>query len=59
MTTDTPPPPVARGRGRPPVGVRVDVRLPTDVLAEVDAAATDEGVPRAEMLRRLIVSGLP
>jgi hypothetical protein len=44
--------------GRPVVGPKVEVRLDSETLAEVDKRATEEGVKRAEMLRRLIVTGL-
>lgn len=44
--------------GRPAVGPKVDVRLDPDTLAKVDARAAQEGVKRAEMLRRIIVGGL-
>lgn len=44
--------------GRPTVGPKVEVRLDPDTLAKVDARATEEGVKRAEMLRRIIVAGL-
>lgn len=44
--------------GRPVVGPKVEVRLDPDTLAKVDARAAEEGVKRAEMLRRLIVASL-
>lgn len=44
--------------GRPPVGTAINMRLPADLLAEVDAAAGAEGVSRAEMIRRLVAAGL-
>lgn len=47
-----------RGRGRPRIGERVELQVPDDMLAQVDARACAEGVPRAEMLRRLIAAAL-
>jgi hypothetical protein len=47
-----------RRRGRPARGAAVKVRLPGDVLADVEAFAAREGVTRAEALRRLVVAGL-
>ncbi|MGW3383312.1 ribbon-helix-helix domain-containing protein [Streptomyces albogriseolus] len=44
--------------GRPTVGPKVEVRLDPETLAKVDARAAQEGVKRAEMLRRLIVASL-
>ena len=44
--------------GRPPVGPVVNVRLPEELLAALDAAADSAGVNRAEMVRRLVVEGL-
>jgi hypothetical protein len=40
-----------RGRGRPSEGERVEVRLPADLLAELDAAAAELGWTRAVMIR--------
>jgi metal-responsive CopG/Arc/MetJ family transcriptional regulator len=42
------------GRGRPSTGVKVQVRIPADLLARVDSLADDYGVPRADMLRRMV-----
>ena len=47
-----------RGPGRPEIGVRVEVRLPEDLLAAVDARAEDDGVSRAEMVRVLLGEAL-
>lgn len=44
--------------GRPAVGPAINVRLGDDLLATVDARATDEGVTRAEMIRRLVAAGI-
>lgn len=43
-----------RRRGRPPLGRQVTIVLPADDLAAVDARAKAEGVPRSEMIRRLL-----
>ena len=43
-----------RGRGRPPIGERVELRLPPDVLAAVDAEAVELGWKRAELLRAIV-----
>lgn len=45
-----------RGRGRPSTGTVVQVRIPADTLAAVDAAAAAEEVPRAEMVRRILAA---
>jgi hypothetical protein len=44
--------------GRPAIGKPFPMRLEPDVLAEVDRRADDEGVSRAEMIRRLVAAGL-
>lgn len=44
--------------GRPGVGPKVEVRLPPEELAQVDAYAEQDGVKRAEELRRLVSLGL-
>jgi hypothetical protein len=44
--------------GRPAVGPAINVRLGDDLLATVDARADDEGVTRAEMIRRLVAAGI-
>ena len=41
-------------RGRPSEGVRVDVRIPSGLLAVIDAAAKRDGVTRAEMIRTML-----
>lgn len=40
-----------RGRGRPAVGPRIQVRLPEEITAEVDAYAESYGISRAEAIR--------
>jgi hypothetical protein len=40
-----------RGRGRPAIGAPVNVRLPEDLLAWIDAGADAAGVKRAEFIR--------
>lgn len=44
--------------GRPEIGRPVNLRLGEDLLAEVDAYATDHDVKRPEAVRRLIRLGL-
>ena len=46
--------------GRPTTGVKVQVRIPADVLERIDkcVAEVDDGISRAAMIRRLIVDGL-
>lgn len=42
------------GRGRPPIGPAVQVRLTPGLLARLDAWAKRQGVNRAEAVRRLL-----
>ncbi len=46
-----------RGPGRPEVGPAVNIRL-GDLLPAVDQRAKDEGLTRAEMIRRLVAAGI-
>lgn len=46
-----------RGPGRPEIGAPVQVRL-GDLLPQVDAWATQNGVKRAEAVRRLVATAL-
>jgi hypothetical protein len=63
--SDLPPPPSGPGpgasqrRGRPPVGPVIEVRLPADTLAALDAAAERDGVKRAELARLVLVREFP
>jgi hypothetical protein len=50
--------PGPRGRGRPPVGQRIHVHLPEEVLAAVDQLAADAELTRAEVIRGLLVAAL-
>jgi hypothetical protein len=43
-----------QGPGRPATGERVEVRLPPEVLAAVDAEAAELGWKRAELLRWIV-----
>jgi hypothetical protein len=54
MSTNT----LQRGPGRPAVGVRVPVRLPADVLHEVDRRARILGRSRAAVIRSLLEEAL-
>lgn len=47
-----------RGPGRPGIGDPVQVRLPVDLLATVDAWAAERDISRAEAIRRLVTAGL-
>lgn len=49
---------MANPAGRPPVGPRVTVRLPADVLARIDQEADRQGESRAMSIRRLLGDAL-
>ncbi len=54
MTAKAAAEPPKRGRGRPPVGERIHLHVPSDVLADIDQVAAERGTSRAaEMRRRL------
>jgi hypothetical protein len=42
------------GRGRPTTGTKIQVRLPPDVLAALDAEAAELGWKRAELMRWIV-----
>jgi len=42
------------GRGRPSTGVKVQVRIPVDLLARLDARAAAADVSRAELVRDIL-----
>jgi|GEM_PF-6625011 metal-responsive CopG/Arc/MetJ family transcriptional regulator len=42
------------GRGRPPIGRQIMVRIPDDLLAEIDRRAAEYGLTRAETMRRAL-----
>lgn len=46
--------PVKRGRGRPPEGERIEVRIPANLLKRVQRDADRADVTRAEQIRRII-----
>ncbi len=48
----------SRRPGRPAIGVRVPVRLPDDLLSEVDQRARILGRSRASVIRSLLLSAL-
>lgn len=51
----SPPGPRRSGRpGRPQVGTKVDVRLPDEMLAAVDAIAADGGATRSDVIRSAV-----
>lgn len=41
-------------RGRPAIGERVELRIPADMLARIDARAERDGISRAEAIRRAL-----
>lgn len=45
------------GPGRPTTGTPVHIRIPADVLAQIDKSAKYFGVSRAEMIRRILEHG--
>lgn len=45
-------PAAKRGRGRPPVGVRVPVLIPPDLLEDIDREARERETTRAAEIRR-------
>lgn len=49
---------VSRRPGRPAIGVRVPVRLPDDLLSEVDQRARILGRSRASVIRSLLLDAL-
>ena len=52
----SPPEPRRIGRlGRPVVGAKVEVRLPDDLLAAVDAIAAADGTSRAAVIRAAVL----
>ena len=55
MTTS---PAAHRGPGRPPTGERVEVRIPAEVLKQIDAIAEDWKTTRAHITRLVITLGL-
>jgi hypothetical protein len=47
-----------RGPGRPEVGKPVQIRFPDDMLAGIDAYASEQGVSRAEAVRQIVSEAL-
>jgi hypothetical protein len=50
--------PEPRGRGRPAIGVRVEVRLPRDMHDRAKGIAARDGIALPEVLRVAIARGL-
>jgi hypothetical protein len=48
----------APGRGRPPIGAPMTIRLTATQRAALDARAKDEKVSAAEMVRRILADAL-
>lgn len=46
------------GPGRPTTGVRVDIRIPADLLDYIDTHAKTIDRSRADMIRRLLQLGM-
>lgn len=46
------------GPGRPQIGRVVDVRMPDEMIAALDAEADRRGVPRAELVREFVAQAL-
>jgi hypothetical protein len=44
----------ATGPGRPPVGPPIQIRLPADLLAEIDVDAENLGLTRAAYIREVL-----
>lgn len=49
---------MSRPRGRPPIGPDIRARIPQDVHDELQRRADAEGVPLAEIIRRLLVAAV-
>lgn len=47
-----------RGRGRPPVGRVVQVKIPDDLIARLDRVAAEHGISRSELMRRLLLDAV-
>ena len=47
------------GRGRPPIGRQSMVRIPAELLAEIDRRADEYGLTRAETMRRALADSFP
>jgi metal-responsive CopG/Arc/MetJ family transcriptional regulator len=47
-----------RGPGRPSTGVRVDIRIPVDLLIQIDYMAEHEETTRADIVRLLLTERL-
>lgn len=48
----------ARGPGRPEIGPATQIRLPQEMMDDLDAIAERDHVSRAEVIRRLVAQGL-
>lgn len=44
--------------GRPEIGPAISIKVPTDILARIDAAATEAGSSRAEWIRQACAAAL-
>lgn len=48
-----------RGPGRPPEGKKIEVRVPPEVVVEIDREAHKAGVKRAALLREVLLKRFP
>jgi metal-responsive CopG/Arc/MetJ family transcriptional regulator len=44
--------------GRPAIGPAIQIRIPADMLAEIDATAAAEGVTRVQWIRQAVAARL-
>lgn len=42
------------GKGRPPTGQRIDVRIPAELVERIDAEAAENATTRVEVIRLII-----
>lgn len=47
-----------RGPGRPEIGPAIQIRLPEDMLAQIDQQAKELGISRAERIRQLLAQAM-
>lgn len=52
MTSNNTSPATKRGRGRPRIGSKIQIILPPDLVADIDAEATRRSITRSDEIRR-------
>lgn len=52
MSNDSAPPAAKRGRGRPRIGVKVQIILPPDLVSDIDAESVRRSSTRSDEIRR-------